>query len=407
MWVQAAKDAEAKCKQLEHIWFNASRHHFPAWHTQALYRNLWNAVCFARSRKIDVELIIQDCFANNRDLQRQLYKALLSSGNATYFPLYRLRSNLKRWRLQPFGDISCRRARNCLNIISKECPPRVWFAVFRAMWNGWITSRRMRTMPGFDMQSSCKLGCPDGADELETLLRMQFVLVIFVRSLANWAKLPIFSPMQGNLFLYKQRLALTKIFANLPLLSMLFNNFLSIVINTSGTKINAMSVQNSVSYTNKLQLVPESVLHYWRRLPSAAQDLIVISQLYNNLVCNCQRLAGKKKKKYIYILAIGAETDCCTSFTYSASSVSICGTTYRKVSEQSFKKNMTGANAIKFQEFQGSGSFCFQWHSKTCRGDSEINSTISQLTPPRSRWNLEDTGLHWLPGDRNGAVLQE
>lgn len=39
-----------------------------------------------------------------------------------------------------------------------------------------------------------------------------------------------------------------------------------------------------------------------------------------------------------YILAIAAETDCCTSFTYSASSVSICGTTYRKVSEQSFKK---------------------------------------------------------------------
>ena len=49
----------------------------------------------------------------------------------------------------------------------------------------------------------------------------------------------------------------------------------------------------------------------------------------------------------------------------------------------------------------------FQWHSKTCRGDSEINSTISQLTPPRSRWNLEDTGLHWLPGDRNGALLQD
>ena len=70
---------------------------------------------------------------------------------------------------------------------------------------------------------------------------------------------------------------------------MLFNNFLSTVINKFGTKINAMSVQNSASYTNKLQLVPESVLHYWRRLPSAAQDLIVISQLYNNLVCNCQR----------------------------------------------------------------------------------------------------------------------
>ena len=158
VWVQTAKDAEVKCKQLDRIWFNATRRYFPAWHTQALYLNIWNAVCFARSRKIDVEMIIQDCFANKRDLQKQLYKALLSSHNATYFPLLRLRSNLKRWRLQAFGDISCRRARNCLNIISRECPPRVWFAVFRAMWNGWITSRRMRTLPGFDTQSSCKLG---------------------------------------------------------------------------------------------------------------------------------------------------------------------------------------------------------------------------------------------------------
>lgn len=29
--------------------------HFPAWHKQALHRNVWNAVCFARSREIDVE----------------------------------------------------------------------------------------------------------------------------------------------------------------------------------------------------------------------------------------------------------------------------------------------------------------------------------------------------------------
>ena len=82
----------------------------------------------------------------------------------------------------------------------------------------------------------------------------------------------------------------TNIFANLPLLSMLFNNFLSTVINTFGAKINAMSVQISASCTSKLQLVQESVLRYRRRLASAAQDLIVTSQLYNNLVCNCQRV---------------------------------------------------------------------------------------------------------------------
>ena len=130
-------------------------------------------------------------------------------------------------------------------------------------------------------QHPCKLGCPDGARWIGTLLRMQFVLVIFVCSLANWAKFPNFSPMQGNFFLYNSTLCPAKIFASSPLLSMLFNNFLSTIINTFGTKINAMFVQNSASYTR---------LH-----PFAAQYLTVTSQLYNNLVCNCLRVPEGKK----------------------------------------------------------------------------------------------------------------
>ena len=43
-----------------------------------------------------------------------------------------------------------------------------------------------------------------------TLLCVQFVLVIFVRPLANWAKFPNFSPMQRNLLLYRQRFALRR-----------------------------------------------------------------------------------------------------------------------------------------------------------------------------------------------------
>ena len=51
VWVQAAKDAEVKCKQLERIWFNATPRYFPAWHThtQALYLTVWNAVCLQDS----------------------------------------------------------------------------------------------------------------------------------------------------------------------------------------------------------------------------------------------------------------------------------------------------------------------------------------------------------------------
>ena len=117
-----------------------------------------------------------------------------------------------------------------------------------------------------------------------TLLCVQFVLVIFVRPLANWAKSPNFSPMQG-----KTTLCLTKMFASSPPLSMLFNNFLSTVISTFRTKINAVFVQNSASCTSKLQLAQESFLRCWRLHPFAAQDLIVTSQLYNNLVCKCLR----------------------------------------------------------------------------------------------------------------------
>ena len=58
-------------------------------------------------------------------------------------------------------------------------------------------------------------------------------------------------------------------------------------------------LQNSASYTSKLQLAQESVLRCWRLHPFAAQDSIVTSQLYNNLVCKsvkvCKCLRARRK----------------------------------------------------------------------------------------------------------------
>ena len=62
-------------------------------------------------------------------------------------------------------------------------------------------------------KSSCKLGCPDGADELEHYcvcnLFWSFLCAPWPTGL-SFPTLDNFSPMQGNLFLYKQRFALRR-----------------------------------------------------------------------------------------------------------------------------------------------------------------------------------------------------
>ena len=52
-------------------------------------------------------------------------------------------------------------------LLSTQCQPRVLAAYFRALWNGWCTSRRMRTMAGHSGTVFPCVLCGEGQDSLE------------------------------------------------------------------------------------------------------------------------------------------------------------------------------------------------------------------------------------------------
>ena len=50
-------------------------------------------------------------------------------------------------------------------LLRAAVPPRVLAALWRTAWNGWVTGRRMRTLPG--QLGRCIFGCPHAADAIE------------------------------------------------------------------------------------------------------------------------------------------------------------------------------------------------------------------------------------------------
>ena len=78
---------------------------------------------------------------------------------------------------------------------------------------------------------------------------------------------------------------------------------------------------------------------------------------------------------------------------------------FRRLKTKSFRKIVQMHDRCKCHEILKSSRklrLLYKWPPKKQQhavvAYSEMYPTISQLTSPRSRWNLEDTGLHWLPG---------
>lgn len=91
-----------------------------------------------------------------------------------YHVTHRLRHKLSRWRfVDPPERQLADRAAIQLTRIGKLYAPRVHFAVICAMFNGWATSRRMRTFNSFAFRC-CVFGCR-GNDELEHYVNGRFV----------------------------------------------------------------------------------------------------------------------------------------------------------------------------------------------------------------------------------------
>ena len=58
----------------------------------------------------------------------------------------RIRRKLARWNHGLFPRVAVQRFRKLMAAVCTATPPRVAAAVWRTLWNGWVTSRRMRTL---------------------------------------------------------------------------------------------------------------------------------------------------------------------------------------------------------------------------------------------------------------------
>lgn len=79
----------------------------------------------------------------------------------------RLRHKLRRWQHpDPAAHVARQVVRN-FQMIRKYCRPAISAVYFRALFNGWPTISRMRTMEGAAGVGKCIFGCETGVDRLE------------------------------------------------------------------------------------------------------------------------------------------------------------------------------------------------------------------------------------------------
>ena len=74
---------------------------------------------------------------------------------------------MHRWKFNGVPGILERRVLKNFETLRAWCAPRVMAAYFRTLWNGWVTTRRMRTMLGRDGGTGTCLLCGNGQDSLE------------------------------------------------------------------------------------------------------------------------------------------------------------------------------------------------------------------------------------------------
>ena len=77
----------------------------------------------------------------------------------------RMDERMQRWQLPATLPRRGPRAIATLQMLAPLVPPRVWAAVLRTLWNGWVTERRWPQGPMAG--ATCIFGCPREADSIE------------------------------------------------------------------------------------------------------------------------------------------------------------------------------------------------------------------------------------------------
>ena len=77
----------------------------------------------------------------------------------------RMQHRMQRWALPGGEQEAAARAVTTLQNLGPLVPPRVWAAVLRALWNGWVTARRWPEGPMAGQ--TCIFGCQGQEDSIE------------------------------------------------------------------------------------------------------------------------------------------------------------------------------------------------------------------------------------------------
>ena len=139
--------------------------HWRGWMDNNVLANLYHAHDklrqVATSRSLTVRALLQG--SAPREIERKVWQRAVLMHIRTDerdFVHQQLRRHLDHFRLRLLPGRRVARALGLLHGIAKDVPPRVWFATFRALCNGWVTSGR------FQQTAACVFGCGHPHDSL-------------------------------------------------------------------------------------------------------------------------------------------------------------------------------------------------------------------------------------------------
>ena len=175
LFLTIASDAGRKYQDLQRVHCESFRRPFGTWHQASFYQVLHqNHVDLAR-QGLPISSIRATAKTHRGQasktccLQKMARREIFALTSA-YNLEFRIRHKMQRWRfVGPDAIVAARVIRN-FRTIGQKCRPCVASAAFRAFWNGWPTTWRMRTMPGAGKVASCLLGCTNAADQIEHYL---------------------------------------------------------------------------------------------------------------------------------------------------------------------------------------------------------------------------------------------
>ena len=167
-----AQDCSERASQLEQLRAASRRLPFGDWHKRCFFQVLHEAEDSLRSCGVTrqgVILHLPRVGASVADFQKVAQTLIAKALSKPYYPEARLRQKMSKWKLDGVPGLLEREVQRNFTLFKTWCHPRVFACYYRALWNGWVTDGRMRSLRAAQSLEvrGCMLGCPSGQDDLD------------------------------------------------------------------------------------------------------------------------------------------------------------------------------------------------------------------------------------------------